>query len=85
MVAGYDAPIPDGFPVTQSSRIKLPSFHVWGQGDKLITPDQSEQLSELYIEPVSKVLLPELLQQPISGINRIVSDATASVKKANEK
>ncbi|CAJ1945281.1 unnamed protein product [Cylindrotheca closterium] len=55
MVAGYDAPIPDGFPLTETKRIKLPSFHVWGRGDKLVTPAQSEKLSEHFLEPQTMI------------------------------
>ena len=50
-VAGYDAPIPVGFPVAETSLIILPSLHIWGQGDKLIIPEQSQLLSEYYLDP----------------------------------
>eukprot|EP00980_Cylindrotheca_fusiformis_P006082 scaffold1309_cov62-Cylindrotheca_fusiformis.AAC.1 len=51
--SGYDAPIPDNFSLTNSSvgKITLPSLHVWGRGDKLVTPDQSQALTEYYMEP----------------------------------
>ncbi|KAL3932863.1 MAG: hypothetical protein SGBAC_010649 [Bacillariaceae sp.] len=55
LVAGYDAPTPDGLPLTETNQIKLPSFHVWGRGDKLVTPDQSETLSEHYLEPQTMI------------------------------
>mmetsp|Transcript_4682 Transcript_4682/g.7174 ORF Transcript_4682/g.7174 Transcript_4682/m.7174 type:complete len:630 (-) Transcript_4682:1054-2943(-) len=52
LVAGYDAPLPNELPpINTAGKIPLPSFHVWGLGDKLITPDQSLALSELYVEP----------------------------------
>eukprot|EP00980_Cylindrotheca_fusiformis_P016994 scaffold5168_cov73-Cylindrotheca_fusiformis.AAC.1 len=51
--SGYDAPIPDNFSLTNSSveKITLPSLHVWGRGDKLVTPNQSPALTEYYMEP----------------------------------
>ena len=51
LVAGYDAPLPDGFhealrivpgDVTTNTTSSIPSLHVWGERDKLITPEQSQ-------------------------------------------
>lgn len=51
LVAGYDAPLPDNFSLNNNQEIRLPSLHVWGRGDKLVTPDQSQALSEQYFQP----------------------------------
>lgn len=54
MVAGYDAPLPSGhwstFP-SHPGKLKIPSLHVWGLTDALISPTMSEALSELYEDP----------------------------------
>lgn len=51
LVAGYDAPLPDNFSLQSTQEISIPSLHVWGRSDKLITPDQSRTLSEQYFHP----------------------------------
>lgn len=63
MVAGYDAPLPDqhlhlwpscsGVPVPRP--LTLPSMHVWGLGDLLISPSQSESVSLVYNNPTTYV------------------------------
>ena len=55
-VAGYDAPLPEELPIlsnntTNETKISLPSMHVWGLADTLITPNQSMELSKQYQSP----------------------------------
>jgi predicted esterase len=53
IAAGYDAPIPDGFPSSSmnASKILLDSLHVWGLTDPLIHPDQSHAVTTCYASP----------------------------------
>lgn len=59
MVAGYVAPTPDGMnelcPAQQQQLLQTKSLHVWGSMDRLITPDQSESLAALFMDPVTHV------------------------------
>jgi hypothetical protein len=56
IAAGYDAPIPDGFPSMIPDRnILLDSLHVWGLMDPLISPDQSQAVTRLYQSPAVHV------------------------------
>jgi len=55
-VAGYDAPLPDNFAGPGcNGRIRIPSLHVWGEMDRLITPQQSEAVTAFYENPVTHV------------------------------
>ena len=49
MVAGYDAPFPDNWNPTDT--LDIPSLHVWGEADKLITPTQSQAVLKYYHNP----------------------------------
>ena len=51
LVAGYDAPIPDHFPLQETQQIKVPSLHVWGKADPLISPEQSDAVTKDYNNP----------------------------------
>lgn len=52
MVAGYDAPLPDGFRLSSTAQqISIPSLHVWGLADPLILPDQAQAVTKFYEEP----------------------------------
>jgi predicted esterase len=55
IAAGYDAPIPDGFPSIPASKILLDSLHVWGMADPLISPDQSQAVTTFYESPETHV------------------------------
>jgi Serine hydrolase (FSH1)/RWD domain len=69
LAAGYDAPLPDVVqqllvapsssattdPANQPTLGKVTSLHVWGEADKLITPEQSRQLSLRYQNPAMRV------------------------------
>jgi predicted esterase len=46
LVSGYDAPLPLSW--TIESPLDLPSLHVWGRTDKLITPQQSQTVMKHY-------------------------------------
>ena len=50
MVAGYDAPLPDGCSnwMTNGKASSVPSLHVWGRQDSLVSPQQSETVTTLY-------------------------------------
>eukprot|EP00934_Nitzschia_sp_Nitz4_P009047 Nitzschia sp. Nitz4//scaffold158_size52425//28445//31267//NITZ4_006859-RA/size52425-processed-gene-0.8-mRNA-1//1//CDS//3329537513//9037//frame0 len=51
VVSGYHAPLPPSsflHPEQEGTRIRVPTLHVWGLGDTLVTPDQSESLVSLY-------------------------------------
>ena len=55
-VAGYDAPLPDNFACSScNGRIRIPSLLVWGEMDRLITPQQSEAVTAFYENPVTHV------------------------------
>ena len=53
LVAGYDAPVPDGFRIASNipKEISTPSLHVWGLADPLISPEQSEAVTSSYVAP----------------------------------
>jgi predicted esterase len=55
IAAGYDAPMPDGFPSNPASKILLDSLHVWGLADPLISPDQSQAVTTFYESPETHV------------------------------
>ena len=56
MVAGYDAPLPEGRIMKQLSSshpfLVTRSLHVWGEADALITPSQSQANAAMYQNPV---------------------------------
>ena len=61
VASGYDAPVPVSLrsAVDDSTVIRVtnavPSLHVWGSTDAIITPAQSEALLQYYLEPKSYV------------------------------
>ena len=46
LVSGYDAPLPFSWKI--ESPLDVPSLHVWGTTDKLVTPQQSQTLMKHY-------------------------------------
>ena len=50
MVAGYDAPVPEEC-YSIDVLLNISNLHVWGEADKLITPDQSEAVMKFYRNP----------------------------------
>lgn len=54
MVAGYDAPLPKELQ-SCTDKLRVPSLHVWGQADKLITPEQSRAVMSAYQNPKQHV------------------------------
>jgi dienelactone hydrolase len=65
MVANYDAPLPDGLDAVcsglssmsqpQSPKIQIPSLHVWGMSDALISPAQSKAVLAYYESAVPHI------------------------------
>lgn len=58
IVAGYDAPLPDGHShlfMAHTGLIRIPSLHVWGLADSLILPAKSECLTMQYENPKTHV------------------------------
>jgi pimeloyl-ACP methyl ester carboxylesterase len=60
MMAGYDAPIPPQLrPLLNDTNdraregrlLPIPSLHVWGEGDSLVLPQESEAVTKEYREP----------------------------------
>jgi len=53
MVAGYDVPLPERWNAVDT--LDIPSLHVWGEADKLITPEQSQAVLKYYRNPQQHV------------------------------
>lgn len=50
MVAGYDVPLPNEWD-SLDNELRVPSLHVWGKADRIITPDQSKAVMKHYRNP----------------------------------